>query len=127
VVLTHFLVIAWVASICLRKANFCIVKLLSAHQVMANAWSLFLLSMFLFLCWVEEGTQFAMLLVVGLMKRHSFWMQSCQKVISSEVAIDVSELPYNDYIEYYGPDFRLHIPQTNMENLNSKDYLERYK
>jgi len=37
------------------------------------------------------------------------------------------ELPFNDYIEYYGPDFRLHIPPTNMENLNSKDYLEKYK
>jgi len=37
------------------------------------------------------------------------------------------ELPYNDYIEYYGPDFRLHIPSTNMENLNSKDYLEKYR
>lgn len=37
------------------------------------------------------------------------------------------ELPYNDYIEYYGPDFRLQVPATNMENLNSRDYLERYK
>lgn len=37
------------------------------------------------------------------------------------------ELPYNDYIEYFGPDFRLHVPSTNMENLNSKEYLERYK
>jgi len=37
------------------------------------------------------------------------------------------ELPYNDYIEYYGPDFRLHIPSTNMENQNTKDYLEKYK
>jgi len=37
------------------------------------------------------------------------------------------ELPYNDYIEYFGPDFRLHIPSTNMENLNSKEYLEKCK
>lgn len=37
------------------------------------------------------------------------------------------ELPYNDYIDYYGPDFKLHIPQTNMENLNSRDYLEKYR
>eukprot|EP01097_Dermamoeba_algensis_P011508 TRINITY_DN8929_c0_g1_i1.p1 TRINITY_DN8929_c0_g1~~TRINITY_DN8929_c0_g1_i1.p1 ORF type:complete len:447 (-),score=82.62 TRINITY_DN8929_c0_g1_i1:148-1488(-) len=35
------------------------------------------------------------------------------------------DLPYNEYIEYYGPDFRLHINPTNMENLNSKKYLER--
>mmetsp|Transcript_25477 Transcript_25477/g.35754 ORF Transcript_25477/g.35754 Transcript_25477/m.35754 type:complete len:540 (+) Transcript_25477:118-1737(+) len=37
------------------------------------------------------------------------------------------ELPYNDYIEYYGPDFRLYIPPTNMENQNTKDQLEKYK
>jgi len=37
------------------------------------------------------------------------------------------ELPYNDYIEYYGPEFKLHIPSTNMENANSKDYLEKFK
>lgn len=37
------------------------------------------------------------------------------------------DLPYNDYIEYYGPDYRLHIPPTNMENLNTKDYLEKFR
>jgi hypothetical protein len=34
-----------------------------------------------------------------------------------------SELPYNDYLEYYGPDYRLHIEPSNMENLNTKEYL----
>jgi len=37
------------------------------------------------------------------------------------------ELPYNDYIENYGPDYTLHIPSTNMESQNTKDYLERFK
>jgi len=36
-------------------------------------------------------------------------------------------LPYNDYFEYFGPDYRLHLPVSNMENLNSRDYLERTK
>ena len=36
-------------------------------------------------------------------------------------------IPPNDYIEYYGPDFRLHIPSTNMENQNSGKYLEKCK
>jgi histone deacetylase 1/2 len=36
-------------------------------------------------------------------------------------------LPYNDYFEYYGPDYRLHMPVSNMENLNSKEYLEHIK
>lgn len=37
------------------------------------------------------------------------------------------ELPFNDYFEYFGPDYRLHLPVSNMENLNSKEYLERTK
>ena len=36
-------------------------------------------------------------------------------------------LPYNDYFEYYGPDYRLHMPVSNMENLNSKEYLQHVK
>jgi histone deacetylase 1/2 len=34
------------------------------------------------------------------------------------------ELPFNDYFEYYGPDYRLHISPSNMENLNDRKYLE---
>ena len=34
------------------------------------------------------------------------------------------ELPYNDYFEYYGPDYRLHISPSNMENLNDRAYLD---
>ncbi len=33
-------------------------------------------------------------------------------------------LPYNDYFEYFGPDYRLHLPVSNMQNLNSPKYLE---
>ena len=33
-------------------------------------------------------------------------------------------MPYNDYFEYFGPDYRLHLPVSNMENLNSAKYLE---
>ena len=36
-------------------------------------------------------------------------------------------LPYNDYFEYCGPDYKLHIPPSNMENLNTKPYLEETK
>ncbi len=34
------------------------------------------------------------------------------------------ELPYNEYYEYYGPEFRLHLSPSNMENLNSRKELE---
>ena len=36
-------------------------------------------------------------------------------------------LPYNDYFEYYGPDFVLDVPSSNMDNLNTREYLERTK
>eukprot|EP00049_Salpingoeca_infusionum_P018273 m.356486 g.356486 ORF g.356486 m.356486 type:complete len:510 (-) comp17552_c0_seq1:385-1914(-) len=37
------------------------------------------------------------------------------------------QLPFNDYFEYFGPDFRLHISPGNMENHNSREYLEKCK
>ena len=35
------------------------------------------------------------------------------------------ELPYNNYYEYYGPDFNLHIQPSNMENQNTPKYLDK--
>ena len=44
------------------------------------------------------------------------------------LGVDIKDaLPYNDYFEYYGPDYRLHMPVSNMENLNTKEYLENVK
>jgi len=43
-----------------------------------------------------------------------------------EKPVDTS-LPYNDYFEYFGPDFSLNIPTNNMENLNTSEYLEKNK
>ncbi|XP_055720596.1 histone deacetylase 1-like [Salvelinus fontinalis] len=46
------------------------------------------------------------------------------------VALDSAipnELPYNDYFEYFGPDFKLHISPSNMTNQNTNDYLEKIK
>jgi histone deacetylase 1/2 len=37
------------------------------------------------------------------------------------------ELPYNEYYEYYGPDYELDVRASNMENANSKDYLDKIK
>jgi len=37
------------------------------------------------------------------------------------------EIPYNDYYEYYGPDFQLHITPSNMQNLNTSKYLDEHK
>jgi histone deacetylase 1/2 len=47
---------------------------------------------------------------------------------SIALGTDISnELPYNDYFEYYGPDFKLHISPSNMPNQNSNEYLDKIK
>ncbi|KAM9240699.1 histone deacetylase 2 isoform X3 [Pezoporus wallicus] len=41
--------------------------------------------------------------------------------------LTVKELPYNDYFEYFGPDFKLHISPSNMTNQNTPEYMEKIK
>ena len=41
--------------------------------------------------------------------------------------VSVTELPYNDYFEYFGPDFKLHISPSNMTNQNTQEYLDKIK
>ncbi|KAK3936108.1 histone deacetylase [Diplogelasinospora grovesii] len=38
-----------------------------------------------------------------------------------------SVLPYNEYYDYYGPDYELDVRSSNMENANSIEYLEKIK
>ncbi|CAK8697997.1 histone deacetylase 1-like [Clavelina lepadiformis] len=38
-----------------------------------------------------------------------------------------NELPYNDYFEYFGPDFKLHISPSNMSNQNTTEYLHKIR
>lgn len=37
------------------------------------------------------------------------------------------DMPYNDYYEYFGPDYKLDVRPSNMENMNSSEYLEKIK
>src|SRR5690554_4790550 len=37
------------------------------------------------------------------------------------------QLPYSDFYEYFGPDYELNVRPSNMENLNSREYLEKIK
>lgn len=46
----------------------------------------------------------------------------CVDISLSDVLQDI--IPYNDYFEYFGPDYNLHIPVGNMANLNTRTYLE---
>lgn len=50
------------------------------------------------------------------------WTYETSIVLNSPVD---NELPYNDYYEYFGPDFCLQINPTNMENLNTPEYLHK--
>lgn len=52
------------------------------------------------------------------------WTYETSVALGVEIA---NELPYNDYFEYFGPDFKLHISPSNMTNLNTSDYLEKVK
>ena len=37
------------------------------------------------------------------------------------------DLPFNEYFDYFGPDYKLEVPANNMQNLNSREYLEKVK
>ena len=53
--------------------------------------------------------------------------QFCWKDSGKVIFLLVPELPYNDYFEYYGPDFKLHISPSNMANQNTPEYLDKIK
>lgn len=36
-------------------------------------------------------------------------------------------LPYNEYFNYYGPEYRLDVVPSNMENHNTKEYLDKLR
>merc|ERR1712060_661430 len=52
------------------------------------------------------------------------WTYETAVVLGDEISDD---LPYNDYYEYYGPDYKLHYQPSNMENLNIQENLEKIK
>lgn len=52
------------------------------------------------------------------------WTYETSVALDSDVP---NELPYNDYFEYFGPDFKLHISPSNMGNSNSQEYLDKIK
>ncbi|KAL3472226.1 hypothetical protein BJX99DRAFT_235962 [Aspergillus californicus] len=38
-----------------------------------------------------------------------------------------SDLPYNDYYEYFAPDYELDVRPSNMDNANTKEYLDKIR
>ena len=53
------------------------------------------------------------------------WTAETAVVLGEQIADD---LPYNDYNEYYAPDFSLNVtPNASMENSNTRQYLDSIK
>ncbi|CAF0922630.1 unnamed protein product [Rotaria sp. Silwood1] len=52
------------------------------------------------------------------------WTNETAIALNQEIS---NELPYNDYFEYYGPDFKLNISPSNMPNQNNTEYLDKIK
>lgn len=38
-----------------------------------------------------------------------------------------SDLPFNEYIQYFGPEYKLDVPPTSMDNLNTPQYLDHVR
>ena len=60
-------------------------------------------------------------LIYIFMKNPLLYLSRCWTYeTASALDVDIpNELPYNDYFEYYGPDFKLHISPSNMANQNT--------
>lgn len=52
------------------------------------------------------------------------WAYETARAIDSNLA---EELPFNEYFEYYGPDYSLNVPSNNMPNQNSTEYLHKVR
>ncbi|ODQ64743.1 histone deacetylase [Nadsonia fulvescens var. elongata DSM 6958] len=50
------------------------------------------------------------------------WTYETSILIDKDIPKDI---PFNDYYEYYGPDYRLEVRPSNMQNANSREYLEK--
>jgi hypothetical protein len=50
------------------------------------------------------------------------WTYETSVLLNTPISNDI---PYNDFFEYYSPDFKLHLtPSSSMDNVNSRDTLE---
>ncbi|KAI0218946.1 Histone deacetylase 2 [Massospora cicadina] len=52
------------------------------------------------------------------------WTYETSVLVGQEVSDD---LPYNEYYSYYGPEYRLNVEPNNMDDLNSRSYLDKIK
>ncbi|PLW05916.1 hypothetical protein PCANC_26973 [Puccinia coronata f. sp. avenae] len=51
------------------------------------------------------------------------WAFETSVCLGPHEELSLADLPYNEYMEYFGPNFKLEVPSNNMDNHNSVDYL----
>lgn len=49
------------------------------------------------------------------------------KLITIIDSCPIPDIPVNEYYEYFGPDYKLDVKSSNMDDLNTPPYLERVK
>lgn len=52
------------------------------------------------------------------------WAYETGELVAEKMS---KQLPFNDYYEYFAPDYELDVRPSNMENANSHDYLSKIK
>lgn len=52
------------------------------------------------------------------------WAYETAVCVGEELSVD---MPFNEYMEYFGPEFKMEVQATNMEDLNERPYLEAIK
>ena len=52
------------------------------------------------------------------------WAYETGELVSEKMS---KQLPFNDYYEYFAPDYELDVRPSNMENANSHDYLNKIR
>ena len=50
------------------------------------------------------------------------WAYETAKLLDQHISDD---MPWHEHVGYYGPDYKLHVPISNMENDNTREDLER--
>ncbi|CAH7687653.1 hypothetical protein PPACK8108_LOCUS22465, partial [Phakopsora pachyrhizi] len=51
------------------------------------------------------------------------WAFETSVCLGEAEEIRTADLPFNEYMEYFGPTFKMDVPSNNMDNQNSKSYL----
>lgn len=45
----------------------------------------------------------------------------------SRIGLNQTEIPNNEYYEYYGPDYELDVRASNMTDQNTREYLDKLR